>query len=75
MSEANSPEALSVLPTEVSPPQSAIPQVLQGVGGRRALLSVLRRRVMFVTRFIYYSLRHGTCRHAAWACHAEGIHW
>lgn len=57
------------------------PQHLSGqvaeqlVGQRAAWLSVLRRRVQFVARFIYWTLKHGSTKHAGWVCNYEGTKW
>jgi hypothetical protein len=33
------------------------------------------RRVRFLGRFIYWSCKHGSTKHAAWVCHYEGLYW
>lgn len=67
------------IPTEgtapASVPKDARGEVQQFVGAGRALQSVLRRRVMFVTRFVYWTFKHGTYKHAGWVCNYEGLWW
>jgi hypothetical protein len=42
---------------------------------RSGVGSVLRRRVRYVVRFIYYVAVHRGFKDAAWACAAEGVEW
>lgn len=58
-----------------APPQDGMSKVQQLVGQGAAPLSVLRRRVLFVARFIYWSVRHCSTEHAAWVCNYEGLYW
>jgi hypothetical protein len=38
-------------------------------------VSTVTRRVRFVARFIYWTWRHGSPKHAAWVCNYEGLWW
>lgn len=33
------------------------------------------RRINFLLHWLYYAARHGTTKHATWACHHKGIVW
>ena len=45
-----------------------------GVGQER-LGHVARRRARYVARFIYWTCKHGSTKHAAWVCNYEGLYW
>lgn len=36
---------------------------------------LLRRRANYALRFAFWSLRHGSTKHAAWICAYEGLTW
>jgi hypothetical protein len=40
-----------------------------------ALLIVGLRRLRFVARFIYWTYKHGSTKHAGWVCNYEGLYW
>jgi hypothetical protein len=42
---------------------------------RTSRLSHITRRAKYVTRFIYWSIRHGSTKHAGWVCNYEGLWW
>lgn len=35
----------------------------------------VKRRLSFIAHWLYYAVRHGTTKHAAWACAAKGVTW
>lgn len=41
----------------------------------QSLLSVGLRRCRFLLHWLFYALRHGTTKHATWACHHKGLTW
>jgi hypothetical protein len=61
--------------TRHCPPQDGTQVAQEFVGQDRARLSVLRRRVQFVARFIYWAIRHRSFANAAWVCNYEGLYW
>lgn len=52
--------------THRTPPQAT---------NRMPLLHVGLRRARFVARFIYWTWRHGSTKHAGWVCNFEGLYW
>lgn len=66
---ANSPTPIQPLPTvKHSGPASEV-----DVGQGR--LSVIWRRVRYVARFIYWTVKHRSTANAGWVCNYEGFHW
>lgn len=33
------------------------------------------RRINFLLHWLYYAARHGTTKHASWACAHKGVRW
>lgn len=57
-------------------PQHLSGQVAEQIVGQRAAwLSVLRRRVQFVARFIYWLCVHRSVSSARWVMEYEGTTW
>lgn len=36
---------------------------------------LLTRRIKFIARFIYWTIKHRSPKHAAWVCEFEGYSW
>jgi hypothetical protein len=43
--------------------------------GLRRLSHTALRRAKFVGRFIYWTYKHGSTKHAGWVCNYEGLYW
>jgi hypothetical protein len=63
-------------------PQVATQEALRDVGpvlmdrvGEGRHMHTAQRRARFVGRFIYWSCKHGSTKHAAWVCATEGVFW
>lgn len=50
-------------------PAAESPSARAGVGG------LLRRRIKYIARFIFWTVRHRSTKHVRWVLAFEGISW
>ena len=66
------PESAAKSPTPIEALNSTTAEPTLPLASVRALLL---RRVRYVVRYLFWTIRHCSPKHAAWICEFEGITW